>query len=418
MNVDVGSLANPEAWPGLAHFCEHMLFLGTERYPSEGEFEKYIGSNGGSNNAFTASEDTNYFFDVNGDALPGALARFADFFRAPLFSKSGTAREVDAIDSEHSKNLQSDFWRSDAVLRMYARPDHPYSRFATGNRATLAGGNEEAREALLDFHKHYYIAPRMALAVQGPQGLEELQRLVLREFAALPTYRGRGPVPRASDAYDALPPPFEQPPPAPPPYATFVAPVREQRSLAFTWCFPVENVDEWLRFKPEAVLFLLLGNRAGGGLAPYLKAQGLANAVGGGIDEITSSFVVITCGIELTPRGLAEWRTVGAALFSYLRTLRDAGVPPHVVADTRTMRQLAFDYAEPASPQSFVQAAAGTISGYPSERWLTGPSLLAAGGERLVEQLLQQMTPAAAVVRLTAPELKAQATRTEPIYGV
>ena len=66
---------DPADLAGLAHFCEHMLFLGTERYPSEGEFEKYIGSNGGSNNAFTASEDTNYFFDVNGDALPGALAR-------------------------------------------------------------------------------------------------------------------------------------------------------------------------------------------------------------------------------------------------------------------------------------------------------------------------------------------------------
>ena len=117
MNVAVGSMANPEEWPGLAHFCEHMLFLGTKRFPDEGEFERYISSNGGSNNAFTGAEDTNYYFDCGGDALPGALERFSGFFSEPLFTSSGTLREVQAIDSEHSKNIQSDFWRSDAVPR-------------------------------------------------------------------------------------------------------------------------------------------------------------------------------------------------------------------------------------------------------------------------------------------------------------
>ena len=117
MDVAVGHASDPEELPGLAHFCEHMLFLGTKRFPDEGEFERYISSNGGSNNAFTGAEDTNYYFDCGGDALPGALERFSGFFSEPLFTSSGTLREVQAIDSEHSKNIQSDFWRSDAVPR-------------------------------------------------------------------------------------------------------------------------------------------------------------------------------------------------------------------------------------------------------------------------------------------------------------
>lgn len=44
---------NPAEWQGLAHFCEHMLFLGTASYPEEGDFEKFISANGGSNNAYT-----------------------------------------------------------------------------------------------------------------------------------------------------------------------------------------------------------------------------------------------------------------------------------------------------------------------------------------------------------------------------
>ena len=201
-----------------------VLFLGTKRYPAEGEFERYISSNSGSNNAFTGAEDTNYFFDVGGEALPGALARFADLFAAPLFSEGGTAREVDAIDAEHAKNLQSDFWRSDAVLRLRARPDHPYSRFFTGNRQTLRGGDAAARAALVRFHEDYYRAPQMALTVAGPQRLDELQRLVLDNFNALPA----GPAPLASAAYDALPPPFDPAPsaPPPPPRALVLVPVR------------------------------------------------------------------------------------------------------------------------------------------------------------------------------------------------
>ena len=115
-----------------------MLFLGTKTYPREGDFEQYVGANGGSNNAFTDSEDTCYFFDIGGEALPGGLARFADFFVAPLFTESATGREVNAIQSEHDKNLQTDFWRFSQLLKLRARQDHPYSHFSTGNQRRCA----------------------------------------------------------------------------------------------------------------------------------------------------------------------------------------------------------------------------------------------------------------------------------------
>jgi hypothetical protein len=151
MEVRVGSMNNPVEWPGLAHFCEHMLFLGTRRFPEESGFARFISSAGGSNNAFTSAETTAFHFDCRGEtALPAALDRFADFFVAPLFTgicssppllstpimiltphcyhtdllfvaitptcclwrprftASATAREVAAIDAEHAKNRLSD----------------------------------------------------------------------------------------------------------------------------------------------------------------------------------------------------------------------------------------------------------------------------------------------------------------------
>ena len=46
MNVHVGACSDPVEIPGLAHFCEHMLFLGTEMYPEEDSFSKFLSSNG------------------------------------------------------------------------------------------------------------------------------------------------------------------------------------------------------------------------------------------------------------------------------------------------------------------------------------------------------------------------------------
>jgi hypothetical protein len=46
MSVHVGACSDPVEIPGLAHFCEHMLFLGTELYPGEDSFSKFLSSNG------------------------------------------------------------------------------------------------------------------------------------------------------------------------------------------------------------------------------------------------------------------------------------------------------------------------------------------------------------------------------------
>ena len=65
LDVYVGSASNPADRGGLAHFLEHMLFLGTEKYPDSGEYARFVSEHGGSRNAYTAFEHTNYFFDID-----------------------------------------------------------------------------------------------------------------------------------------------------------------------------------------------------------------------------------------------------------------------------------------------------------------------------------------------------------------
>ena len=73
----MGHFDDPEEIPGLAHFLEHMLFMGTEKYPDEGDYGNFLKSHGGVYNAYTASELTNYFFQVDSAYFLDTLDRYS-----------------------------------------------------------------------------------------------------------------------------------------------------------------------------------------------------------------------------------------------------------------------------------------------------------------------------------------------------
>ena len=108
MNVAIGSLQDPFERPGLAHFLEHMLFMGSKKYPDEKEYSEYISQHAGEDNAWTSEIDTNYFFEIDPKYFENGLDRFAQFFISPLFDKDCLSREMKAVNSEHESSINSD----------------------------------------------------------------------------------------------------------------------------------------------------------------------------------------------------------------------------------------------------------------------------------------------------------------------
>ena len=106
LDCGVGYFSDPEDVPGLAHFLEHMLFMGTAKYPKENEYSDFLAKHGGHSNAYTSTVHTNYYFDVGHAHLEPALDRFAQFFIAPLFNRDGVDREMNAVDSGLSLKIQ------------------------------------------------------------------------------------------------------------------------------------------------------------------------------------------------------------------------------------------------------------------------------------------------------------------------
>ncbi|MDP5138316.1 insulinase family protein, partial [Rheinheimera baltica] len=110
LSVGVGLLHDPMSQQGMAHYLEHMLFLGTERYPDTNEYSAFMTANGGAQNAYTWLDITNYMFKVNNNAYDEALDRFSDFFKAPKLYPEYTDKEKNAVNAEWSMRREMDFF--------------------------------------------------------------------------------------------------------------------------------------------------------------------------------------------------------------------------------------------------------------------------------------------------------------------
>ncbi|GAB5034981.1 insulin-degrading-like metalloprotease family [Nannochloropsis oceanica] len=340
LDVHVGHFSDPVDLPGLAHFCEHMLFLGTKKYPDEASYSQYLSAHGGSSNAYTDTEDTVYYFDVDAAFLEGGLDRFSEFFKSPLFTETATSRELNAIESENAKNLQNDGFRAYQLEKSRANPLHPFSKFGTGNLQTLLYGpqskGQDVRAALFNFHEKYYIAPRMTLVVVGKEPLDTLQRWTEGRFKGVPTRPNvrysdlepwRYPPPSSPSSF-----PSSSPSSLPPPFlpsafgkSLHVVPVQPLRKLSLTWVVPFENDASHRRAlidKPEYYVSHLLGHEGEGSLLSYLKREGLANALGAGYTSEMGDFALYEVAVDLTERGELELDKITEAVFSYLALLR------------------------------------------------------------------------------------------------
>jgi hypothetical protein len=156
MDIPAGSFNDPPDYEGLAHFCEHMLFIGTKKYPETNQYSHFLQTHGGRDNAFTSTQNTNYFFNVEADYFSTALDMFAHFFIDPLFSVESVMDEMNAVNAEHQKNLHTDGWKMWQLLKNVSNPLHPFSQFSTGSLETL--NKSDVRDRLLHYFNSSYSA--------------------------------------------------------------------------------------------------------------------------------------------------------------------------------------------------------------------------------------------------------------------
>lgn len=388
MDVHVGAASDPDKIPGLAHFNEHMLFLGTKKYPEEDSFESFLSSNGGSSNAFTDTEDTVYYFEMAADEdskLARGLDQFGSFFSCPLFTESATGRELNAIESENAKNLQSDVFRLYQLEKTRANTDHPYSKFYTGNKQTLLEGTKrfklDLRTELIKFWSTYYSANQMSLALVGPQDLTTLKAMVVNAFKDIPNNPDRFDT-KPEEAWAGKIPPFAPNTSIIPAqkHILKVVPVADLRQVTLTWPIMLENVQDKERQyleKPAFYLGHLLGHEGPNSLLSYLKKKGYANGLGAATDAEVSDFYTFEVTVQLTNKGLDNINEVIESVYSYLQMLREKPVPLYIFEEVLQLSELEWRFATKGQPGPYVQSLVKAMQQYPESLYIAGPRRLA-----------------------------------------
>lgn len=410
--VGVGRLHEPKDLPGLAHFCEHMLFLGTEGFPDEAEYKRFVKKHGGMCNASTGDAQTCYAFDIMPAHLRGALDRFSQFFLAPLFTPSATVREIQAVDSEHSMRITDDGRRSYATLLLDANPAHPL-HWGSGNAESLRDRPLErgvdTHAEVMRFYTENYSAADMTLAVLGREPLTELRDVVESRFSGV---RNTGRRALRGEEHGGL-----EPPVLAKDFAGLVlrVPSKDVREVAFSWQLPCWQVPQW-RTKPTGYASHLIGHEGNGSLLSALKARGWATSLYAGASEY-GCFSHFEVSMNLTEEGLDHVEDIGALLFAFIRLLRRTPVLPWVLEEMQQLPEARFRYADDVQPYGLVNTLAQNLQYFPPKEVLSAPAKLFLMDKEAAASVPECLTVDSVRVELAAKRFGERCNLRDPWYG-
>eukprot|EP00934_Nitzschia_sp_Nitz4_P008589 Nitzschia sp. Nitz4//scaffold226_size53432//33390//40437//NITZ4_006704-RA/size53432-augustus-gene-0.57-mRNA-1//1//CDS//3329542760//8579//frame0 len=398
MVVGVGSMYDPPHCQGLAHFLEHLLFMGSTKYPEENAYDAFMAKHGGCDNAYTELEYTVYHFEIAQEFLAKALDMFAQFFISPLMLEGSVERELNAIESEFQLAKNSDGSRVQHLMSHtcgYTPAEHPFATFSWGNLESLKEApkrqNVDPMKELWKFYKEHYYASNMRLVVIGGYSLDVLQEEVVKAFSAVPSNGTKPSWETPPSPLQNLGMPFTN---ACLGKAFYIVPVKDRHGISITWQLPSQK-GNW-RSKPEDYIAHLIGHEAEGSILAALKAKGWATGCCAGVGEEgyestsdtlvgfqdASSHSLFIVSFTLLKEGIAHWKELVSLVYQYIGMLRyhcEQGLPKWIFDELRSINEISYRYVDEESPIDCVEGMADDLAPsnpVPPDRLLDFSSLL------------------------------------------
>ncbi len=182
----VGSKDEPVKRSGFAHLFEHLMFMGTQRVPGN-KFDTIMESAGGSNNATTNSDRTNYFSSGPAQLLPTLLWLDADRLEdlARTMDQEKLDKQRDVVRNERRQSYENrPYGKAELRLPELLYPSgHPY-------HIPVIGTHEDLEAATVtdvkDFFNTHYVANNLSLCVAGDFDPAKLKTVISDLFGTLP----------------------------------------------------------------------------------------------------------------------------------------------------------------------------------------------------------------------------------------
>lgn len=325
----VGAADEPVGKSGVAHYLEHLMFKGTDRFPP-GEFSRLVAESGGRENAFTAQDYTGYYQTVARDRLELIMELEADRMTNLLLSDELARPELAVVLEERRSRIENNPGsRLGEQVSAALYLNHPYGTPIIGWMHEVSALTPADAVA---FYEQYYAPNNAVLVYSGDVTVEELRPLVEKYYGAIPA---REIAPRVR--------PVEPPPESARRVVVESARV-QQPSWSRNYLAPSYTAGESEHAYPLEVLAQVFGGGATSQLYRRLVVERkLAVAAGayyspGAIDQTTFS-------IYVTPRNGVDLDEIEAAVDEEIAALLADGVDAAEVARARERLQAAAIFA-------------------------------------------------------------------------
>lgn len=386
--VGSGCFNDPRDVQGMSHFLEHMIFMGSEKYPKENEFDQFESLHGGFDNAYTECEHTLFHFDIIEKHLAGALDRFTQFFISPLMSIESMEREMEAVESEFQSNAIDDEVRVAQIYCSLVVNTHPASNFIWGNLDTLKHeiSKEKLYEKLHVFKKRNYVAEKMFLCIQSSVDMARLERTVMKYFVDIPEGNVSQNLTPQSSPFDVFMPSFHE-------KIFFVKSTSEKCKLLMTFLLP--PIDRELKYLEY--LASLIQSEGEGSLIDFFMDELLALKVKAKIGsqsfEGNSYFTFFTIEVNLTSKGFEDFDQVLDAIFAFLLLLKTTPLDDHKkrYVEFKEIKETLFKYRKEKSAIENVQELAVNMKYFSDEEVIVGREVCPIFNEKVMKKMIENL---------------------------
>jgi protease-3 len=380
LSVGVGLLKDPPTQAGMAHYLEHMLFLGTEKYPDTAEYGEFMSNNGGASNAYTWLEITNYMFQLNNAAFDEALDRFSDFFKSPKLYEEYTEKEKKAVNAEWSMRREMDFFGRFRLTRQLFG-EHASNRFLIGNLETLADNDGTKLHAqTVKFYHENYSANNMKLALLSNLPIEEMKALAIKHFSSIENkniskYKVTDVIPIEKRGGKVI----------------HYVPNEDVKQVILDFTI-TNNSDQYL-VKPNRVISYLIGSEMVGTPAYVLKQKSLISSLSASASpNMYGNYGNFEISINLTDKGMEQREDVIKTVMQYIHLINQQGVDKKYFTEIKTVLKNDFRFLEKGNSFNYVSDLAESMQEYPLENVISAPFIFDKFDSKAINDVLSQLT--------------------------
>ena len=298
-------------------------------------------------------------------------------------------KEIEAVNSEHEKNINQDNWRQQQIIRTLSNPNHPFNMFSTGNKSTFKKINPKLlHKKLNEFYIKYYVPSNMRLTIISNEELETIQNQVTKYFGDIraetkeenkQTY---GSLPDSENAF----------------YKGNLGKLIYFKKLASTLSldiiFSIDEVLSKYQTKPDDYLTYLLKYSGEGSFISFLKENNYAIKLDAGIINSFTDFSQYAITISLTNEGYKNIEKVIQMTFSYIKKIKELRINRDTYFEIKNINDIKFKFLEKSTKYGpYLSSLAGNMFDYNYKEILFGDFIHKKYNETVIRNFLDSIAP-------------------------